>query len=231
MIPRDFPLNQTDAVRGGLAPYTGVSSAQQLRTVVVHAAEFVLVSVAVLVAPLMVYLDILYFGGDIGDRTLTEITQSLLLVAAVVMFALRARALPAQRGFLVLVAGFFLCMLIREQDGWLDNVRHGFWLPLALAVAVLAIGYAARYARHSVLPPMARFIGSHGYYYVFFGLVILLVFSRVFGSGNLLWESLMAESYEGRFKNAIQEGLELLGYILIFLGAVSFFRSNRPAQR
>ena len=54
------------------------------------------------------------------------------------------------------------------------------------------------------------------------GLVTLLFFSRTIGSGNLLWSGLLGDAYSNDFKNALQEGIELYGYILIGYSAVLY---------
>ena len=66
---------------------------------------------------------------------------------------------------------------------------------------------------------MARLVGTRAYFYLLVGLVIVLVFSRVFGSGNLLWDYVMAGAYTHGFKTTLQEGLELFGYVFIAVGA------------
>ena len=50
-------------------------------------------------------------------------------------------------------------------------------------------------------------------------LLIVLIFSRIFGTGDL-WRAILKENYIGHCITAIQEGLELLGYLIIFYGAI-----------
>ena len=142
--------------------------------------------------------------------------------------ALAARKHQDSRGFLVLVAGFFSAMLIREIDMFLDAVTQGFWLYPAVAVSVAVIIYAVR-QRGTVITPALRLASTKPFAYLAIGLLLVLVFSRAFGTGQL-WAELMGADYRRIYKSAIQEGIELLGYVLVFFGALTTFlveRKNR----
>ena len=206
----------------------GAEVQAELRRILAAAGEFLLVSFALMIVPLWLFVDMRIVGGSLGETSFTEVTQSVLLLSCVVLFGRRAITLPSQRGFLVLVSGFILCMLIREQDQLLDPISHGFWVIPALVAAGAAIGYALSPGRReTILPAMVRYIGTHSYYYMFFGLMMVLVFSRVFGSGALVWEAAMGDQYNREIKTVIQEGLELFGYVLMAFSAWFFFRDTR----
>lgn len=161
---------------------------------------------------LTVYLDIVIFSNGMGEISFTELSQSLLLSMTILLYGRMAWKVEQQRGFFILVTGFFSCMLIREQDAFFDLIAHGAWLFPALFVAGIALTWALLFCRATIVMPMAAFVGSHAYYLLLFGLVLVLVFSRVFGSGSLLWGAMMGEGYFPLLKNVVQEGLELLGY-------------------
>lgn len=180
--------------------------------------------------PLLVFLDF-RLGNGVSEQSLTELTQELLLLGTALLFMVRAKKQPLSRPFYILVAGFFGCLLIRELDAYFDAIRHGFWKWPALALAVGAIFHAWHRGRHSVLPSMARFMGNRNTGYILLGLVMVVGFSRVFGSGSLLWENLVDASYLFEFKSALQEGLELLGYLYIAFGAVMYLLAPpQPVQ-
>ncbi len=180
---------------------------------------FVLVAMAIVV-PAMVYFDIAVLGNTVGEVSATEITQELLVFMTASIFWYKAYREPAARGFWVLVAGFFTCILIREMDFLLDGIVHGFWVWPGTLVAVVSIFLASVPFKGRVLQPMAAYVGTKPYFFMIVGLAVLLVFSRIFGSGNLLWERLLGAGYSANFKSALQEGLELLGYFLIGYSAV-----------
>jgi len=194
------------------------------------ASAAVLVLLAVLPA-ISVYIDLKILDNGIGEISVTEISQESMLLASAIMFFVGARRTPASRGFLLLAAGFFSCLFIRETDWFLDNIWHGFWVYPASLMA-LGCMLAARFAcAGSTLQPLADFTGSRPYLFILFGLITLLILSRTFGSGNLLWNHLLPEDYAFGFKTAIQEGLELYSYSLIFYGSCLFAASGFNSQK
>lgn len=184
-----------------------------------------LVAVASLLPALALYLDIVYFAHGVTEYSITEYLQEFCILIAL-LSALRWLKVPESRGFYVLVAGFFLVLLIREFDMFLDAIRHGFWKYPAILVALFAI-YKARQLKGTVLEPMTQFLSAPSGVYISLGLVTVLFFSRLFGTSNL-WEPLMGAHFHSDYKAAIQEGAELYGYLLIALGSIgghlSFFR-------
>jgi hypothetical protein len=77
---------------------------------------------------------------------------------------------------------------------------------------------------------MADFVDTKPYFYTMVGLIFVLVFSRVFGSRTLLWGPAMGPEYSGTFRNILQEGLELLGYVFIAYGSgLLLWNKNRQA--
>jgi hypothetical protein len=181
--------------------------------------EFLGLALLATLAPVLVLIDVRMIGDAVDEVSLTEMTQAALLLFAVFVFGYRAGRNPETRGFALLVAGFFLCMLIRELDGLLDQIAHGFWLWPALLVAGSVVAYVAVACRTKVFRPMANFIGTKSYYHIITGLVVVLVFSRIFGSGRY-WGFLLEMDLGRLFKASLQEGLELFGYFLLGYGAM-----------
>jgi hypothetical protein len=142
-------------------------------------------------------------------------------LSSAVLMALAAWKRPEARGFLALVAGFFGVMLIREADMFLDVITQGFWIYPALALSVAVIVYAAR-QRGTVIAPAIESASTKPFAYLIVGLLLVIVFSRAFGTGQL-WEEVMGEDYRRIYKSVIQEGIELLGYVLVFFGAAKVF--------
>ena len=185
--------------------------------------EFALLSMLTLLPSALVYIDVVVIGDGVGELSVTEITQESLLLITLLIFWYGAWRHPNSRGFLMLVAGFFSCALIRELDVCFDAVWHGFWLWPALLVALSTVTFVAVYCRNSVAGPMSDFVGTRPYFCMMAGLSVVLVFSRTFGSGNLLWNDLLEVANISKFKSALQEGLELLGYLYIAYGSHVFF--------
>jgi len=192
--------------------------------------RFFLLVAAVLWVPLAVILDVVVIGHGMPEHGITEISQEILLLLSFGFFALLIFRRPQSRGFSILVAGFFLCMLIRELDFLFDSIQHGFWKYMVSVIVLLSLLLAAIF-RRSVVSPMAKATTSVAFHYILIGLVIVLFFSRVFGTGAL-WEMVLDDvSYTPLIKNSVQEGTELLGYILIAWGALHYYREQRTRKQ
>lgn len=193
-------------------------------------AEFLFLSLFVLSVPLFLAIDILVIEHGVQETSLTELSQGVLLFVCALRFGIGAWSCPQSRGFLVLVTGFFSCLFIREMDAFLDKMAfHGFWVWPAALLALAAIACSMR-SRDTIVKPMADFVGTKSYFSILFGLVLLLVFSRVFGSGSLLWKPVMGEAYQPLFKTTLQEGLELLSYLFIAYGTMLYPPLKEPVQ-
>lgn len=191
--------------------------------------EFIWMTFLALTAFAVVYFDVVVLDHRVSEASATGILQEVLLFSTAMIFWVGAWKHSRQRGFLVLVAGFFSCALVREMDSVFDLVADGFWIWPANLIAIASVAYVITYCRKSVLQPMAEFIGSRPYFYIQFGLVTLLIFSRTFGSGRLLWNTILDTKAAFEFKSALQEGLELFGYVFITHGAVAFITQGlRP---
>lgn len=189
-------------------------------------AEFFILTFLALLPIASVYTDLVILGINITEVSVTEITQEVLLLATALIFLYGAWKKPISRGFLVLVAGFFSCLFIREMDVFLDEVWHGFWLWPALLMALVTIIYARFFTKNTTLNSLVAFINTKPYFLLLIGLIILLILSRTFGSGNLLWNFLLPDGDASLVKTVVQEGLELMGYAFIFYGSLVFYHRD-----
>lgn len=191
--------------------------------------EFSLLTIGFLWVPGAVYLDAVIIDHGIPEHGFTEASQELFLFISAASFFYLARKHPLQRGFFILVAGFFLTMLIREFDHDLDKIVHGFWKYPAWLIAIVSITLARHYPG-TVVAPMAAATRNTSFQSIFIGLILLLFFSRVFGTGGL-WEPILyAAEYnisESLIKSVVQEGLELLGYTAILFGTIKYLLEIR----
>ena len=166
----------------------------------------------------VIYFDIKTFG-DIREHSFVELGQSIFLFATSVIFMYLASKKKANG--LWLVAGFFVCMLIREQDAYFDDIFHGSWAYFALASVVFFVWKAWSQGKDNVLKTLAEYMQSPPFTTMSFGVMIILFFSRAMGMGKL-WKLVMGENFIRVVKTVVEEGTELFGYSIIFLAAIEY---------
>ena len=205
-----------------------MQTAPNLPTVGRIAAEFGVLVLLAIVVPICVFLDVTALSGQVSETSLTELAQAVLILSAAILFFVGARRLPHATGYLMGVAILCTWMFVRENDVHLDQIRHGFWVipnTLLLGVGALFV-YRQRDTLHG---PLKRHVATREAVFMMLGFVVLIVFSRVFGSGNV-WRPIMGDSYDPALKAAVQEGIELLGYALFAFGALLSFWSDFGQQ-
>jgi hypothetical protein len=189
---------------------------------------FVQLLIMILV-PAMVAIDAIYYGGVVDESSATEYAQESLVLLAALLYGWGAYKRPASRGALMLLAGLLGCMFIREQDVVFDQISHGAWVYPAWSLALLSM-YGAWRNRGTTLPMVLTLRAQPFFAYLSLGLLILIGFSRLFGTGSL-WEAVVPEVNDWRIKTAVQEGLELLGYALVFYSALIFTMQKGGAEK
>lgn len=190
--------------------------------VAAHLGGYLALALLSVVPVVFLYLDVAWLGDGVGEVSLTEMAQTLVLLCCVATFLVVARQRPDERGFAVLAAAFFLCMVIREQNNALKAVAGGLWEGMVLVVAVAGIGYAALHGRRA-MTALARFSGTRAGGMMMVGLVLLVVYSRLFGAGAV-WHAMLDGSYARVAKNAAEEGSELCAYMVILAASQSYRR-------
>ncbi len=178
---------------------------------------FILISLLSAGVISVINIDYFFLENNLSEQSLTEIFQQLLLLASVAIFSWSAYKEQESRTFFILVAGFFGCMLLRELDYYFDMIVHGFWFYPTILLASSVIIYSIKNDEF-LLRSVRSFGQSKAYFNILIGLVIIMIFSRLFGSGTL-WKDVMNEDYHHIYKTIIQEGLELFGYLFLFIGS------------
>ena len=184
-----------------------------------------IVAISILVN-LSIRVDYVLLGSTLGETSVTETLQLIMLAVASWSFFRVSRQESHVSHAAILISGFFAVLMIREMDYWFDMIHHGSWVFPALAITALACAKAYRGGKGTVnemaiilqSPYMKLLIGS---------VILLLVFSRRYGMGSF-WQHVMGEHYVRDVKNISEEGIELLCYSLIALSAV---RTRRELKR
>lgn len=185
----------------------------------------ILLALAVVVVVMCLHIDVNIINNGLSERSFTEIVQESILLVIVVIHLARARHSDAARQLNVLIAGFFMAMLIRELDAVFDLIHHGSWVWFALAVSLGTILYAFRRAPR-VLQQLADYMTKPAFGIMLSGLLAILIFSRLFGM-SVLWRSILHDGYVREVKNMVEEGSELFGYMLCLVASVNLFPARR----
>ncbi|WP_037034021.1 hypothetical protein [Rahnella sp. WP5] len=193
-----------------------------------HLLNFILLALGAICTALVIWLDVAIFKDGIQEISATEFLQELSLLAISALFFLQARKHPALRGGMILIGGFFFCMLIRELDALFDLIHYGSWVYFASLFAVYCIAWACITPKTS-LRGLSAFLVHPACHYMVCGLVLILVFSRVFGM-NMIWKVVMQGEYVRTVKNIVEEGTELMGYLLCLGSAVAFWQRSEPLK-
>ncbi|TCV98228.1 hypothetical protein [Biostraticola tofi] len=176
----------------------------------------------------LLFIDAIVLNDIVKESSLTEVAQELLLLAIILLHLSLCRD-SASRYASSLVAGFFACMLIREMDFAFDAISHGSWVWAALAVTLVSVIYAGTSPSKTVRGVAALF-RHPSYGLLLAGLLNVLVFSRLFGMGDL-WRAVLDDGYIRTVKNVAEEGSELFGYGLCLLATLSYVIDRRKLNR
>jgi len=178
-------------------------------------------ALALALAATLVGIDAVVLENGVSEGSLTETTQEWLLMFATLGALRRAWHDKSQRGFALLLAGLFGAMFFRELDGFLDDfVYHGSWKFFVAPWLVLCVVLALRYGK-TIFSGAADFVRGRPYIVITIGLLIVLVFSRILGHKSI-WLALQDDPPLRTVKNAVEEGIELLGYFLIAGGMAPY---------
>ncbi len=161
--------------------------------------------------------------GKFGENSLTEIMQELFLFLLGVMFLYAGRLNPGTAPFTRLAAIFFFMAFIREFNNQID-----FWFYLVLPLILLFFWLAFR-DRKKLAEATHAFVELPFIAWFVTGFLVTFIFSRLFGKTSF-WTTLLEAHYHRWAKNAGEEGIELLGYTLLFIAGIEmvvYFRRNR----
>lgn len=154
-------------------------------------------------------------NGNVLEVGFVEGAQSVLLFltcAACLLLASRRR----DEAF-ILMAGFFACLFIREQDAFLDGVFHGFWAYVAVPTALASVYFALRgTGLTGLVEKLGNLTRTPPFAALLCAMAFLLVFSRLFGMQEV-WSQLLQGANFRTVKNCVEETTELMGYATAFV--------------
>lgn len=170
----------------------------------------------------IVMLDVMWLGNHIGEESLTEAAQSFTLILVIATFVYIVAKHEDKRPFTYMALGLFISMLFREHDFVLNKIVDNLW-EACVAVTVVTVIILSRRTGRPFAPVFAAFLKSPAARIMAVALVLLVVHSRLFGMG-VLWRTILDDGYVRTVKNAMEEGTELLAYLMIFYAAQVYRR-------
>jgi type IV secretory pathway TrbD component len=142
-----------------------------------------------------------------------------------------ARHSHTQRPLAFLFGGLALVFTIRELHYFFD--RYGvdnLWQVLAGIFGALLIAYCYRHLKRLNIA-LARIWPSPGLTLIFAGAVILFAYSILVGH-EPFWQAMLGDSYARIIKIAVEEFIELIGYLLWLIGTIEYvYQAKALAER
>lgn len=169
---------------------------------------------------------------NVDEGCLTEKIQVLLVAGCFILYAIHAIRNIKYRLSNSLVAILFLLFFVRELDAFFDNVFfHGAWFYIVLIILIFSFLYY--YKRiHLVLNDFLDFTKTPKFLLLVWGLISLLLLSRLLGYKEI-WKTLFVampienitdfEVLYRPFKNVVEESVEIISYLALFLSALDPF--------
>ena len=173
----------------------------------------------------VVYDDAFY--DEIGP---VEVLETVFALSTALVFLVAALRNKEREPCAILVAGFLFCIFIRESDYFLDVLvaRHTWKVLVSLTLVLLAIYIAKNFKR--VVASVLDFVGQPSFGIFLSGLLVLIVFSRLFGYGGF-WKAIMDDSSYRTVKTIVEEGTEQMGYFLLLISSCEYLHAARIARR
>jgi len=150
-----------------------------------------------------------------------EIIQPLILVLCGLLMVWVAHSASTQRPVAIPLGGLALAFMLREIDFFLDiYLVDNLWQILIGIAGALVIVYSYRQRRRLPIA-LGRLWPSPALTLLFVGGIVLFVFARLVGR-EALWQAIMGEHYLPVVTLAVEEFLELLGYLVWLIGAIEY---------
>lgn len=183
-----------------------------------------LIAIRVIVYSLLVFgiaelirFDALYpmEDGYFGEISRTEISQEFILLFLVIFYLILGKWYRAVQPVSNLVAMFLLIGFIREM-----NFVIVWWFWPALLVLFVGLWLIWRDFK-KLKSATQEFFSQPASAWFFAGILMTYIFSRLMGRSKF-WLELYDESVYRMAKAATEEGLELMGDLLMLISAIEF---------
>ena len=161
-----------------------------------------------------------------SEFSMVEIIQLMLLLTCGLLMGWVARSSHTQRPLAILFGGLALVFLIRELHYFFDQyIIDNLWQVLAGISGALLIAYSFRHLKRLNIA-LARIWPSPGLTLIFAGAVILFAYSTLVGH-EPLWQAMLGDAYARIIKLAVEEFIELIGYLLWLIGTIEYVYQSK----
>lgn len=179
----------------------------------------------------LIYIYVINPRINVRVENFIEIFQETFLLITTALFWILVRRLPEEKGGLMLIAGFFTALLIREMDCAMDIISRSAWVYVEVVVLFPILFCVCRSGLTSILSGLARFVRSDSFVLMAVGVAMLLFYSRMIGAEWLL-QLYMPKQYGLRIaKRFSEEASELVSYSIILIAAARYFYVRRVSLR
>jgi len=150
-----------------------------------------------------------------SENTFTEITQEVILFVLFLFYLFIGRKWKEISVISNFVSLFFLMAFIREFNFLIDK-----WIyPVLVVLAIMGWLFYRDFKK--IKQSCIRFFSLPASHWFISGLIITLVFSRLFGRSKF-WRLMYPDENYRLAKAATEEGIELLGDTLMLISAFEF---------
>ncbi len=167
------------------------------------------------------------FFKEVGP---VEISQVFFSLITALLFLAVGRIDRNRESLVLVLAGFFFCISVRESDYFLDILigRHT-WKVIVSAILILIALYIKKNGKRVVVSAI-EFVNQPSFGVFLSGLLVLIVFSRLFGYGGF-WKTIMDDASYRTVKTIVEEGVELMGCSLLLISACEYLCAVRKDRR
>ncbi|WP_280538818.1 hypothetical protein [Chromohalobacter sp. 11-W] len=167
----------------------------------------------------LVMLDAQSGVDQFSETSLTELTQSALLLLSSLLMAYIYRHPDTIPHVSLLLGTFLFASFVRENDAWLDiYVFDGAWQVIVTLIVLPTLFVVIRH-RHAFAEEFKSISNSLGFGMFAAGFLTTYVFSRLYGR-SAFWEAMLGDHYQRVIKDAAEEVTELAGYMLLFFACI-----------
>lgn len=169
-------------------------------------------------------------AAEYSEHSVTEHLQDFMSFMSCMLFLYVSRRSDALKIATTLLAALMAMMFVRESDSLLDHyVFDGAWQTVVLLILLCVLVFL--WGQFKAIYPSMKEYSKHASFGTFLaGFVTILGFSRLMGRGSF-WEAVMGDAYMRVVKNIVEEGIETLGYTLIFISAMELALAYRRKLR